>query len=74
MVLVFALLSFSIAGVSAAENIRYYYDQQSRLVRVEYSSGTVITYAYDSAGNRLGKTVKTTPALPFLHLLLLSEA
>ena len=38
---------------SFAETITYTYDNLNRLVRVNYGSGTTITYLYDAAGNRI---------------------
>lgn len=35
----------------------YAYDALNRISTVTYSDGTVITYSYDGAGNRLGQTV-----------------
>ena len=44
------LISFH---TSIAKTITYTYDELNRLVRVDYGSGTTITYRYDAAGNRL---------------------
>ena len=37
----------------------YTYDSLNRLTQTTYSDGTVITYTYDAAGNRLTQTVST---------------
>jgi YD repeat-containing protein len=36
-------------------DIVYKYDTQHRLIRVEYDDGTIISYEYDSNGNRTRK-------------------
>jgi len=38
---------------NAGEATLYYYDALNRLSRADYGNGSVITYAYDAAGNRL---------------------
>jgi YD repeat-containing protein len=38
-------------------SVEYTYDDLGRLIRAEYSNGTVITYTYDAAGNLLKRTV-----------------
>ena len=40
--------------------IVYSYDSLSRMVRVDYGNGTVISYTYDSAGNRLSLVSNNT--------------
>src|ERR1700720_15910 len=39
----------------------YTYDSLNRLTQTTYSDGTVITYTYDAAGNRLGQSVTSVP-------------
>lgn len=39
------------------ESETYEYDAAGRLIRVTYAGGLVIEYAYDSAGNRLSRSV-----------------
>ncbi len=51
----FAAISLVIASSSPA--IDYVYDDLDRLVQVTYEDGTVVSYAYDAAGNRLARTV-----------------
>jgi YD repeat-containing protein len=47
-----------VVTVSVAEGeTRYTYDDLGRLTRAERADGTIVTYAYDPAGNILGKTV-----------------
>lgn len=50
--LIACVMVLSLIGASAAETISYTYDDLGRIVRVEYSNGCVIVYAYDPAGNR----------------------
>lgn len=59
VVLVAILLMLSL--LSFAETINYSYDSLNRIVREERSSGAVIVYAYDSAGNRTSKVVSGSP-------------
>jgi YD repeat-containing protein len=62
--LLFAILAVGwSAGISASETVSYTYDEMSRLVRVLYADGTIVTYSYDLAGNRLMRTT-TTPGAP----------
>ena len=42
----------------------YSYDALSRISTVTYSDGSVITYTYDNAGNRLGQTISGGAATP----------
>src|SRR5665213_3627702 len=55
------------AGVAFAAQLAaqtgYSYDTLNRLTRVAYSDGTVIVYAYDSAGNRLSQVI-ANPSIP----------
>ena len=41
--------------------VTYTYDDLNRLIKAEYSDGTVIEYDYDDAGNRISKTVTANP-------------
>ena len=50
-------------GAAAAGNVQYIYDALGRVRTVTYSNGTVVTYAYDAAGNRTVVTT-TAPAAP----------
>jgi YD repeat-containing protein len=46
-------VSLALAGASKAqETVQYGYDALGRVVTVTYGNGTVLTYAYDPAGNR----------------------
>jgi YD repeat-containing protein len=42
---------------SQAENVTYTYDAINRLIRVQYTNGTVIQYTYDATGNRTSRVV-----------------
>ena len=49
------------APVLFAETAKFQYDEAGRLTRIEYGSGTVITYSYDKVGNLLRRTVEAPP-------------
>lgn len=51
VVVLFFLAPFPVYGVD------YSYDDLDRLTQVVYDDGTVVTYTYDAAGNRLTKDV-----------------
>ena len=55
LVLLIAFLLF--VPPAFAGTVTYQYDGLNRLTRVQYSNGTAIEYAYDSAGNMLTKKV-----------------
>ena len=40
-----------------AASIDYFYDELDRLTQVIYDDGTIVTYTYDAAGNRLTKQI-----------------
>ena len=50
---IFARLLFGLGAVALAFPATYSYDAANRLTRIAYPDGTTISYAYDSAGNRL---------------------
>lgn len=60
LISIFILLAWN-SSLSTAENILYQYDNLNRLVRVEYSNGTIISYTYDAAGNRLNQAITAVP-------------
>jgi len=62
-VIIVVLLGFTmfIPAYCLTETINYTYDSLNRIVREERSSGAVIVYAYDSAGNRTSKVVSGSP-------------
>jgi YD repeat-containing protein len=47
----------STEAASEDPSIRYNYDELGRLVQVAYPDGTIITYTYDPAGNRVSTEV-----------------
>ena len=55
---ILSILFLFFASSSFAGSVSYQYDELNRLIRAEYSDGTVIEYTYDAAGNRLRKEVK----------------
>ncbi len=48
-------LIYSSAFDSFSQSVDYHYDDLNRLIRVENPDGTVIGYAYDEDGNRVGE-------------------
>ena len=44
-------------SITQAGNVSYVYDELNRVVQVIYEDGTIITYTYDKAGNRLVKDI-----------------
>jgi uncharacterized protein (TIGR03437 family) len=54
---IFARLLFGLGAVALAFPATYSYDAANRLTRIAYPDGTTISYAYDSAGNRLSQTI-----------------
>lgn len=57
----FGLLA-TLPTVLCAATVSYHYDALHRLTQVRYADGTVITYAYDPAGNRTQKAVRAAVA------------
>jgi YD repeat-containing protein len=57
------LFAFGAVYLSAAlaGSATYLYDSLGRLTQVTYSNGTVIKYAYDSAGNRTSTVITGAP-------------
>ena len=51
----FAILLTSLQ--TFAQNTSYTYDNNNRLIKVEYDNGITISYTYDALGNRLSKVV-----------------
>jgi hypothetical protein len=47
-----ALTGLLFRGRASAETVSYTYDELGRLTRAQYSTGCVIDYSYDPAGNR----------------------
>lgn len=48
-----AISGFMACGAANAGSVSYKYDSLGRLIQVAYSSGVVINYTYDAAGNRV---------------------
>lgn len=57
-----AAIAASAANVASAGSASYTYDNLGRLVKVSYSTGVVITYTYDAAGNRTATVVTGAPS------------
>src|ERR1035441_6426551 len=55
-VTVSCLLMFQISVKSIGSPIIYSYDSLNRLTNADYGNGSVISYTYDAAGNRLTYT------------------
>ncbi|WP_340676531.1 RHS repeat domain-containing protein [Paraglaciecola sp.] len=55
-----ALLLIASAPLQAG-SVTYTYDTLGRLAKATYSSGVVIVYVYDAAGNRTSYTVSGVP-------------
>ena len=51
------MLLFLLSGSLQAASVAYTYDNLGRLSKATYSSGVVIVYVYDAAGNRTSYTV-----------------
>lgn len=50
-----------LSGVLQAGSVTYTYDTLGRLKTATYSNGTVITYNYDAAGNRVSQITTGAP-------------
>lgn len=61
IVCLLAFFATALPAHAASASATYGYDALGRLVTVTYNNGTVITYTYDTAGNRIKQTV-TCPA------------
>src|ERR1035441_9601978 len=47
------LLLVALPWIAQATQVQYSYDSLNRLTNVDYGNGSVISYTYDPAGNRL---------------------
>lgn len=56
-----ASASVLIAGAALAGSVTYTYDTLGRVIRAAYSSGVVIVYTYDAAGNRTSVVTSGAP-------------
>jgi YD repeat-containing protein len=54
------LLALLPSGQAATPDVIYTYDAANRLIQAQYSSGAVIHYTYDAAGNRTQVTILGT--------------
>jgi YD repeat-containing protein len=57
-------IGIAVASVDFAHADTYRYDALSRLIRVQYTNGSVIEYSYDAAGNRLSMLITVNAAPP----------
>lgn len=55
-------LALLTAGVVAAADVAYTYDEMGRLTRADYTDGRVVVYTYDDNGNLVGRD--GTPGSP----------
>ena len=70
LIILVVFLCLHLSAPGSATTAQYTYDNLNRLVKVQYSDGTVIQYSYDAVGNRLtqevqafsGAAAKSTPA------------
>lgn len=50
-----------VAAAAFAGSATYTYDSLGRVITITYSTGVVITYTYDAAGNRTAYVVSGAP-------------
>jgi len=55
---------------SANQTVVYQYDDVGRLIEVDYPNGTIITYTYDTVGNRVSTTVFISEATVDISVVL----
>jgi YD repeat-containing protein len=63
LALVLTIVSLFLASQTSGGSVTYVYDDLDRLIQEAYDNGTVVSYAYDGAGNRLSREV-LNPAGP----------
>lgn len=51
-----------LSGALQAGSVTYTYDSLGRVTKATYSTGVVIVYVYDAAGNRTSYTVTGAPS------------
>ncbi len=59
--LLLSLLAVTASGPALSGSVTYVYDTLGRLSTATYSSGVVITYVYDAAGNRTSYVTTGSP-------------
>lgn len=57
-------------STSFASNVTYTYDNLNRITKVDYGNGTVASYTYDNAGNRLRLATIQSPVIKVATALL----
>ena len=57
-------------STSFASNMTYAYDNLNRITKVDYGNGTVASYTYDNAGNRLRLATTKSPVIKVATALL----
>jgi len=60
--LLLGLFTITVSGPAFAGSVTYLYDTLGRVTKATYSSGVVITYVYDAAGNRSSYVVTGAPS------------
>ena len=60
-VLLLGLIIAGVSGPAQAASVTYTYDVLGRLATATYSTGAVITYVYDAAGNRTSSVTTGAP-------------
>ncbi|PTR05346.1 YD repeat-containing protein [Nitrosospira sp. Nsp5] len=55
------LVATAMSGPALAASVVYTYDALGRLSKATYSTGAIITYAYDAAGNRTSAVTTGAP-------------
>ncbi|AKJ30177.1 RHS repeat domain-containing protein [Caldimonas brevitalea] len=59
--LILSVAAVGFTGPAGAASVTYTYDVLGRVKTVQYSTGVLITYSYDAAGNRTS-VVTTVPS------------
>lgn len=56
------LLMLAWTGIASAGSVAYTYDALGRVIQASYSTGVVIAYVYDAAGNRTSYVISGAPS------------